>query len=235
MSWDLLKEVLPAAGIGLTPVQFEQLDAYLRLLYEWNARMDLTNVPQQEAPLRHIGDSLLALAQPSLFLPGASAIDVGSGAGLPGLPLAIVRPDLRWTLLDALAKRCDFLNHVVEKLGLKQVQVIHGRAEVAARGPLRARFDAACARAVAPLAVLAEYLLPFVRVGGVMVCWKGPGVAEEARLAAHAVFSLGGAKSRAVPLALPGCDHFLYIAQKTTPTSKVYPRKAGTPAKMPLY
>ena len=165
-----LKSLLATGKIVLDAASEEQLAAYHAMLLEWNRHMDLTNVPEEEMALRHYADSLLPLMQKKWFPDGARLIDVGSGAGFPGMPLAIARPDMNVTLLDAQRKRCDFLQAVADKLELKNVTVIHGRAEEAARSRLRETMDIAVARAVAPMNVLCEYLLPFVRIAALQLC-----------------------------------------------------------------
>lgn len=221
-------------GIQLAAEQQDAMSKYMRLLYDWNERMNLTNVPPAEAWRTHFADSLLPLAQGELFPHNASLIDVGTGAGLPGLPLAIARPDLEVVLLDALNKRCLFLEEVVTALNLTNVRVVHARAEDGARGELRESFDIACGRAVAQLRVLAEYLMPYVRVGGHALCWKGPAAKEEAQDAANAVRVLGGRVQAIVPISLPETDHQLVVIKKNRPTPGMYPRAAGTPARKPL-
>lgn len=229
-----LRAILEPSGLHLRMEQYERLEAYHTLLLEWNQRMDLTNVPPDEMPLRHYADSLLPLLRQDLFLQGARLVDVGSGAGFPGLPLAIVRPDMEVVLLDSLKKRCLFLQTVVDTVGLANVRVLHGRAEDAARGELRAVFDLAVARAVAPLRVLAEYLLPFAKVGGKAVCWKGPAAGEELNQAQNALKLLGGRADVPWMLPLQDQEHMLLTIHKTIATPNIYPRKAGTPGKKPL-
>ena len=229
-----LEPLLQAGGVMLDALARERLEAYHALLLAWNARMDLTNVPEEEMPLRHYADSLLPLARDAWFPQGARLIDVGTGAGFPGMPLAIARPDLGVTLLDAQRKRCDFLQAVADKLALENVVILHARAEDAARTELRESQDLAVARAVATLNVLCEYLLPFVRVGGYALCWKGPAVTEEidgGRRAAHIL----GAKAEALyRLPIEGREHFVQLFLKVQKTARPYPRKSGTPAKDPL-
>ncbi|HHX20826.1 MAG TPA: 16S rRNA (guanine(527)-N(7))-methyltransferase RsmG [Clostridiales bacterium] len=226
--------VLHGAGIALSPVQQEMLAHYARLLYAWNTRMNLTNVPQEDAWRTHFADALLPLTHTELFPQGARLIDVGTGAGLPGLPLAIARPDMQVVLLDALKKRCTFLTEVCTTLNLPNVTVMHARAEDAAHGALRAGCDLAVARAVAQLRVLAEYLLPFARVGGRVLCWKGPAAKDEADQAQNAIRTLGGQLERIVPIPVPDTEHQLVVIQKRRPTPGTYPRTAGTPVKKPL-
>ena len=231
---EALIPILSAGGVTLPPEALEKLESYHALLLQWNEKMDLTNVPEAEMPLRHYGDSLLPLARSDWFPAGASLIDVGTGAGFPGMALAIARPDLRVTLLDAQRKRCDFLSAVREQLELENVRILHARAEDAARTELREHFQAAAARAVAPLNVLAEYLLPFVRVGGRALCWKGPAVAEELQDGAAAAAALGGKLISPVTLNQNGVHHLLVPMEKETETLPQYPRKTGIPVKRPL-
>ena len=231
---DDLKLILQNAGILLDEETCQRLNAYHALLLEWNARMDLTNVPENEMALRHYGDSLLPLDRDVWFPRGASLIDVGSGAGFPGLPLAIARPDLRVTLLDSQRKRCDFLKAVADELKLSNVAVLHARAEDAARMALRESFDLAVARAVAPLNVLCEYLLPFVRLGGRALCWKGPAVMEELKSGEKAAHILGAKAEQLVRLPIEGREHYVQPFVKCKKTLRQYPRKSGTPSKNPL-
>ena len=208
-----LRALLAQGNIVLTDEAQELLLAYHRLLLEWNARMDLTNVPEEEMALRHYADSLLPLARKEWFPDGARLIDVGTGAGFPGMPLAIARPDLKVTLLDSQRKRCDFLSAVCDELKLPNVTV---------------------ARAVAPLNVLAEYLLPYVRVGGRMLCWKGPAVREEMAAGERACKMLGGQAEGLYRLPIEGREHYVHSAIKISATARRYPRKSGTPSKDPL-
>ena len=225
-------------GIPLTPLQAERLTRYHALLLDWNTRMDLTAVTEEDEMLdRHYMDSLLPLSMPERFPLEGSIIDVGTGAGFPGLPLAIALPEARITLLDAQQKRLTFLQAVIDDLELEDVTLGHARAEDGARQKeLRERFDWALARAVAPLNVLAEYLLPYVRVGGSALCWKGPGVREELTAGKRAAFLLGASLEEPVPAPIPGRDwqHLLVRLGKNASTPKIYPRKAGTPSKKPL-
>lgn len=212
---------------------------YHALLREWNRRMNLTGDTELETALdRLYMDSLAPLAIPGLFPQGAELIDVGSGAGLPGLPLAIARPDLRVLLLDSQAKRIAFLDAVVQDLGLENVRTLHARAEDAAQRPdLRECFDVAVARAVAPLPVLCELLLPFARVGGRMVCYKGPAAEEEMAAGNRAARLLGGVPLEAHPVALPSQPawrHQVVVGEKEQKTLRQYPRKAGLPGRKPL-
>ena len=162
-------------------------------------------------------------------------MDVGSGAGFPGVPLAIFLPDTHFVLMDSLAKRVEFLRGVIEELSLN-AEAVCLRAEEAGRGAMRETFDAATARAVAPLNVLCELLLPLVRVGGKAVALKGPGAAAEAEAAQNALEALGGRLFAIEEVPIPGRDwaHTLAVLTKTAPPRKKYPRRAGEPEKRPL-
>ena len=223
-------------GIPMSQGQVEQFNTYHEMLVEANARMNLTRVPEDpaEAVDRNYLDCVAPLA--GGFPAANTAVDVGSGAGFPGIPLAIMLPDIRFTLVDALGKRVDFLKTVIERLGLN-AEALHLRAEDAARrDDLREGFDLAVARAVAPMNVLCEYMLPLVRVGGKMLALKGPGLDEELAQAENALRLLGGELERVQPLAIPGRDwnHRAAWIAKTAPTPQKYPRRAGTVEKRPL-
>ena len=238
MTAETLQGRLRACGIALEPSACERLARYHELLLVWNEKMDLTAVTAEEDMLdRHYVDSLSPLAFPELLPERARVIDVGTGAGFPGLPLAIACPAWQVTLMDAQQKRLTFLKAVTEELQLTNVTLLHARAEDAARqDSCREQFDWALARAVAPLSVLAEYLLPFVRVGGTALCWKGPALAAEEQAGRRAAFLLGGRLGKRYPFTLPDRDwqHTLLCLQKEKPTPGKYPRKAGLPAKQPL-
>ena len=231
-----------ANGLAQLRIPFDQramerFEAFHAILDEYNARMDLTAVLDEDERVdRHDLDSAAPLAH-GLLAPDARVIDVGTGAGFPGMPLLILRPDLRMTFLDALQKRIAFLNDALARLGLS-AQTLHARAEDAARMEVhRERYAAAVSRAVASSAVLEELTLPFVRTGGMAIAWKGPGVQEELTAARRAAFVLGGTVRGVVPAPIPGRDdwaHCLLVTDKTGKTPGVYPRKAGTPAKKPL-
>lgn len=236
MFQQILTERFAAAGVPLTRRQAAQFERYHAMLVEANARMNLTRVPDDalEAVDRNYLDCARVLAGD--FPRVRTAVDVGSGAGFPGIPLAILLPETRFTLIDALGKRVDFLNAVIDALGLN-AEALHLRAEDAARlESLRERFDLAAARAVAPMNVLCEYLLPFVRMGGRALALKGPGLDAELAQADAALALLGGRLKRVQPLPLPGrdWDHRAAWIEKVAPTPERYPRKAGTVEKRPL-
>lgn len=229
---------LTQCGIPATQELAQGLATYHRLLMDWNTRMDLTAVTEEAEMLdRHYVDALSPLARPGLLPQTGTLIDVGTGAGFPGLPLAMACPGLRVTLLDAQQKRLNFLEAVIRELGLTNVTLCHSRAEDGARNPaLRERFDVAVARAVAALPVLAEYLLPYVRVGGMALCWKGPALRQELEAGKAAAVLLGGRVEEPLPVSFPGRDweHLLLPIRKREKTLRQYPRKAGTPGRCPL-
>lgn len=234
---EYLKDAAEQFGVVLTEKMIRQFDLYFQLLVEWNEKINLTAITEpKEVAIKHMIDSL-SCWDDRYFPPGAAVIDVGTGAGFPGIPLKIFRPDIRLTLLDSLNKRIKFLQEVTDKLGLYQVQCVHLRAEEGARQPLlREKFDVAVSRAVARLSVLAEYCMPFVKVDGYFVALKGMKYQEEVSEGANAVKVLGGSSIRSVSVRLPYIEDkraVLYI-RKVRATPKAYPRKAGMPDKNPL-
>lgn len=234
---DYLKDATDKYGISLSDEQLDQFDKYYQLLVEWNEKINLTAITEpREVAIKHMVDSL-SCWQADLFEAGIAVIDVGTGAGFPGIPLKIYRPDIKLILLDSLNKRIKFLQTVVDELGLKDVKCIHARAEEAARNKaLREKFDLVVSRAVARLPVLAEYCLPFVKTGGIFAALKGMKFAEEATDAKKALSMLGGSQPECVEIKLPYLEDkraVIYI-KKEKSTPKAYPRKAGTPDKNPL-
>ncbi len=221
---------LPADGETLA-----RFDAYAEFLVSYNEKVNLTSITE---PLEIVEKHFLDSAAPQGLIPkGSRVIDVGTGAGFPGLPLRIVRPDLQLTLLDSLEKRVRFLEEACQIMNLDGAAALHARAEDAARDPaLREQFDAAVSRAVANLRVLCEYCLPFVRVGGLFLAWKGPGAEEEGKECEKALRTLGGELSAILPLDIPGTelDHRVVVIKKVRQTPAGYPRKAGKPTKNPL-
>ena len=236
--WDDIFARCQAAGIPLSREAAQALARFHGLLTDWNSRMDLTAVLEESEMVdRHYVDSLSPLKTEGLLPAGARVIDVGSGAGFPGIPLAIARPDLQVTLLDAQNKRVRFLQEAAKHLSLANVAALHGRAEDMAHLPeFRECFDLALARAVAPLPTLLELLLPFAKVGGRALCWKGPAVMAELPLGDHAAKLLGGSLEAPICTPIPGRDwsHLLLPCKKEKKTLRQYPRKAGTPGRAPL-
>ena len=228
---------LTACGIPFDPALPEKLLRYHALLMDWNTRMDLTAVTDEAEMMdRHYVDSLMALRFGMIPRTG-KIIDVGTGAGFPGMPLALACPEMQVTLMDAQQKRLTFLQAVIDEMHVRNVTLVHSRAEDGARLPLhREQYDLAVARAVAPLAVLAEYLLPYVRVGGSALCWKGPALQEEMQQGRRAAHLLGGKVEEPIGCEFPGraWQHLLLPIQKKEKTARQYPRKAGTPGKSPL-
>ncbi len=223
---DILKRALPQAD----ETALDRFEIYQRLLAEWNERKNLTAITDPvEVAEKHFADSLAALPY---LKPGMQVIDVGTGAGFPGVPLLIMEPKLELTLADSLHKRLTFLDALLKELGLTAT-LVHGRAEDLGQNRLyRERFDAATSRAVANLPVLLELTTPFVKVGGSAIAYKGD-AAEELQNAKSAAFLLH-VKLRTVELASDLGKRCLIFADKTAPTPKQYPRKAGTPNKKPL-
>lgn len=226
-----------AFGLHLTADQLGQFDVYERLLLEWNDRISLTAIRDpRQIRIRHFLDSLTC-ATVTGSLAERSMIDVGSGAGFPGLPLKILFPGLRLTMVDSVGKKARFLEWVVRELGLQNVTVLTERAETLGHSPTyRAAFDWATARAVAELRVLVELLLPFVRVGGQALAQKGNSARQEVTAATTAIATLGGGEISLTGIDLPETEqtHYLVVIAKEHPTGDRYPRRAGMPAKRPL-
>jgi 16S rRNA (guanine527-N7)-methyltransferase len=235
---DALKKAAEEYGIALSAAQIRKYEAYYSLLIEWNEKINLTAITEPEqVAVKHMIDSLSCWDE-KIFTENASVIDVGTGAGFPGLPLKIWQPSLSLTLMDSLNKRIKFLQTVADSLELGGVASVHARAEEAAKNKIyRAAYDIAVSRAVARLNILAEYCLPFVKTGGWFVALKGSKYQEEADEAERAVKILGGRIEKIVPIKLPRLDDgraVIYV-RKIKDTPKSYPRKAGTPEKNPLF
>lgn len=228
-----------AYGLDLTPAQQAQFERYYHLLVEWNEKFNLTAITEYTAvQLKHFLDSLSAA--PILARAGISnktAIDVGAGAGLPGLPLAIALPDLRVTLLEATGKKVRFLDTVAQELGLDNVTAVHARAEEYAHLPKqRAQYDFVLARALAPMPTLVEYTLPFLRQGGVLIAYKAVEAEAETDQARRGIAILGGRVREIVVVELGDLDdvRHLVVVEKIAPTPDIYPRAGGAPKNKPL-
>ncbi len=228
-----LYDLLHENGIPVSVEAAQKMETYRDILIDWNTRMDLTAVSEEDMAARHFLDSLTPLLT-GLIIDRASLIDVGTGAGFPGLPLAIARPDLKVTLLDSQEKRCKFLRFVLDEIKIDNARVLCDRAEIAGQQKaLREMYDLSVARAVAPTNVLCEYLLPLTKVGGRALFWKGPAVQGELAAAKKAAVKLGGAYEAL--LDMPGDNaHVLAVFKKIQRTSPQYPRKNGIPAHKPL-
>ena len=229
----MLEEIL-RQSLPLDETALRRFRRYYELLTEWNAVMNLTAISGEEDTARlHFLDcaALAELVEPG----GKRVIDVGTGAGFPGMVLKILRPETELTLLDSLDKRLRFLSTVCGELGFADVQCLHARAEEAPP-ELRQSFDVACSRAVAPLRLLAELCLPFVKLGGVFAAMKGPEVTEELREAEKGIRLLGGEVERVAEYAVPGTElrHNAVLIRKVSETPKKYPRKWGQMKKQPL-
>lgn len=228
---------LQEIGVNLSEQQIQQFLTYYEMLVEWNEVMNLTAITEyDEVMKKHFVDSV-SLIKAYDVTKDATVIDVGTGAGFPGLALKIAYPNLKVTLLDSLNKRIQFLDEVIEKLGLSGVETIHGRAEDFAKtGKLRETYDLCVSRAVANLSILSEYCLPFVKVGGQFISYKSEKITEEMTAAENAIRILGGKVSKQVEFQLPESDIYrnLFVIEKVKETPKKYPRKAGLPSKEPL-
>jgi len=226
-----------ALGLTLSAAQLRLFQSYAEELAAWNQRLSLTAITSPEdIQVKHFLDSLTCLqALPPGFV-CQRVLDVGSGGGFPGLPLKIHDPTLQVTLLETTIKKAEFLRHIVEHLGLMGVEVVAERAETLGQDPAyRETYDLVVARAVAEMAVLAEYCLPFCRVGGLFVAQKKAGAAAEMKNAQGAVTALGGRMLPAIPVLLPGAGpRQLVVVEKVSATPSRYPRRPGMPAKRPL-
>jgi 16S rRNA (guanine527-N7)-methyltransferase len=237
-----LIEGAAALGVRLTPDQQAAFQFYYEELVAWNQKFNLTAITEYEqVQIRHFLDSLSCLlveeARLALNRPNARVIDVGTGAGFPGIPLKLVCPGISLTLLEATGKKVMFLEHVMARLGLRRVSAIKARAEELAHDPAhREQYDLALARAVAELPAVVEYTLPFCKIGGWVIAQKGEAGAAEAWSADRAITLLGGELRRVMPVELPGLpeDRSLVVIEKISPTPEACPRRPGIPSKRPL-
>lgn len=230
-------------GITLSDYQLSQFEKYYKLLVEWNEKINLTAITEFDDVCNlHFTDSISSSKYYDFTRENLSLIDVGTGAGFPGIVLKIVFPNLNVTLLDSLNKRINFLNLVIDELNLNEsgsITTIHGRAEDfsdSKKGDLREKFDIAVSRAVARFSTLCEYCLPYVKTGGAFIAYKGDKANEELSEAKNAIFLLGGKLNSANIFTLPGTDvnRSICIIDKVQNTASKYPRKSGVPLKNPL-
>ena len=233
---ELLRSCLSEWNIDISKEQENRFFRYFELLIEWNNRINLTAITQKDdVIIKHFVDSLAVLKYTDLT--GRSLIDIGTGAGFPGIPLKIMSPSCNVVLLDSLNKRINFLNEVISDLGLSDIRCIHARAEDAARNSgLRERFDVAISRAVSGLNTLSEYCLPFVNIDGLFISYKSGSIDEELKNGSDAIAKLGGVLDRVEKFGIPCSDleRSLIFINKTEHISDRYPRKAGIPEKKPL-
>lgn len=237
----LLAQSAPELGLSLDASQLERFETYYRELADWNTRMNLTSViDYSEVQVKHFLDSLTVLpALGTPLSPSARVVDVGAGAGLPGLPIKLVCPDLHLTLVESTGKKANFLRHMVDTLALAGVDVVTGRAEELGHNPeLRGSFDLALARGLARLPTLLEYTLPFTRGGGLVAAWKhgGEGLKAELDSARKALQILGGRVKSIYPVKATGLEdnRVVILIEKVKETPDDYPRRNGVPRKQPL-
>lgn len=229
---------LDSLGIHLTEIQIENFLVYYEMLVEWNQMMNLTAITEYDDVMKkHFVDSM-SLVKAYDVTKKSSVLDVGTGAGFPGLVLKIAFPELQVTLLDSLNKRIQFLDAVIDRLNLSGVETVHGRAEDFAKpGKLRESFDLCVSRAVANLSTLSEYCLPFLKIHGLFISYKSEKISEETASAEKAITALGGKMKEQVRFQLPDSDIYrnLVVIEKIKRTPDKYPRKAGLPSKEPLF
>lgn len=236
--WTGFEQGLEELGISLNETQSQQFQDYYELLTEWNSFMNLTAITEfSQVVAKHFLDSLSLVRAVKAETLRETLIDVGTGAGFPGIPLKIAFPELDICLLDSLGKRVKFLQAAIDKLGLEKIKAVHGRAEDYGKHPdYREAFDFCVSRAVANLNLLGEYCLPFVKTGGRFISYKSGNVKEELKGAEQALKLLGGKPEETQFFTLSGTDmeRSLVCIKKIKPTPKKYPRKAGIPAREPL-
>ena len=228
-----IKEYALEMNINISNEQIEKFYNYMQLLLDWNKKINLTAIIEpKEIILKHFIDSLTIL---KYIEKGSKVIDVGTGAGFPGIPLKIMRDDIEITLLDSLNKRINFLKEVIKQLELTKIQAIHGRAEEFGKKK-RESFDIVTSRAVANLSTLSEYLVPLAKIGGKCICMKSMNIEEELNQAQKAISLLGGNVENIEKFLLPKSEieRSLIIIKKVKNTPSKYPRKPGIPAKQPL-
>lgn len=232
---EFFNEMQKKLTIKLSVEQLEKFYSYMSLLLEWNEKMNLTAITEpNEIILKHFVDSLTILNE---INNNSKVVDVGTGAGFPGIPLSIANESLKITLVDSLNKRLIFLQEVIDKLELKNIEIVHSRAEDFGQNKkYRENFDIATSRAVANLSTLSEYLIPLVKINGKCICMKASDVEEEINQAKNAINVLGGTIEKIEEFKLPESDigRTIIIINKQKQTPNKYPRKAGTPSKEPI-
>ena len=225
-------------GLQLTPEQLAAFERYKKELIEWNNRFNLTAIRDENGiEIKHFLDSITCILAFEPGNPPRSLIDVGTGAGFPGIPLKLIYPHLRLTLVESVQKKAGFCEHIADTLGLRQVTVLAQRAEeVGQDAKHREAYDVATARAVAPMPTLVEYLLPLVHVGGMVIMQKGENAPAETQQSEKVIARLGGRLRKIIPISLPLVveDRYLVVLDKVAQTPSAYPRRTGVPAKQPL-
>lgn len=230
-----LKKIIDEMGFD-DFLGYEKFEKYMEGILEWNTKVNLTNITDEaEFVKKHFADSVL-IAKDEEFKKAKTVVDIGTGGGFPGVPLAILFPEKEFVLLDSLNKRLKIIDELTESIGIKNVRTIHGRAEeLAHKKEMREAFDICVSRAVANLTTLAELCLPFVKKEGMFVAYKGPGVYEELEAAEKAIEVLGGKVEKMEEANFEeGRNHKLLYIRKIKNTNKKYPRKPGEPAKNPI-
>lgn len=231
----ILKKKGKLINVDMEGIQVERFYKYMNMLVEWNEKINLTAITEPNDIIdKHFIDSLTI---EKYIKENSKVIDIGTGAGFPGIPLSIIRDDLNITLMDSLNKRINFLDEVVKENVLNNVDTVHSRAEELARNSgFRAKYDVVTSRAVASLNILLEYMIPFAKVGGYCICMKGSNIDEELENAQKALEVLNAKVEKIDTFKLPGNDYGrnIIVIKKTGETPKKYPRKPGTPAKEPI-
>ena len=234
---EMFEQAVDLMGYSLTSRQRDQFNRYYELLISWNEKVNLTAITEpQDVAIKHMADSL-SVYDAKIFAENPTTVDVGTGAGFPGIPLKIFLPELPLTLMDSLNKRLLFLQEVVDQLGLSQVTIVHARAEDAGQNRLhREKYRIALSRAVARLNILSELCLPLVTPGGYFLAMKGAQYLDEVEEAKRALTLLGGEIEKIIPVKLPGLDdkRAVICVRKTKLTPAAYPRRPGLPEKKPL-
>ncbi len=237
MAMEVLRKAMKALNIEDSPQRMDAFSAYRDLVLEWDEKVNLTAIKDpHEFEIKHFVDSLAASAYPE-FLKAKKIIDIGTGAGFPGLPLTICFPEKEFVLMDSLNKRIRILNDIIKDIGVRNAVALHGRAEDLAKQSIhREKYDICISRAVANLSVLAEYCLPFVRVGGYFAAYKSEDIDSELDESRKALKILGGRykDTSGMPVEDTGLNHQILWIEKIAPTPAKYPRKAGMPSKNPI-
>ncbi|QHI72268.1 16S rRNA (guanine(527)-N(7))-methyltransferase RsmG [Aminipila terrae] len=237
MSMEILREAFNQLNISCDEIVLNKFEKYMEMVLEWNEKVNLTAITDQDEFIKkHYIDSVICYNFSEIHK-AECVIDVGTGGGFPGIPLALIFPEKKFVLMDSLKKRLNIIDDLTSQLGITNVVTLHGRAEdIAHSKEHREKYDLCVSRAVANLATLSEYCLPFIKRGGNFLAYKGVKAEEEIKEAHKAIFLLGGKISREERVSLPGydLDHNIIVIDKLQNTSAKYPRKAGTPSKEPL-